>query len=238
MGFFNLIKDIAKIAANSEKKKNPWLDHLPGMNDPIPLPPTLSVGPSTVDLISELFADTETEGKKAGYIRASKEYKPVYQAMERRYATAIKEITQKKKNLDLESQKKISYLKRLEREKQNLEDQLSSQACHTAKQYNVSPDAVKSWSSMGSSMWINMDSFDLWERFKKWRRSSYEEEGYEEARSIYEQKLETLRQSFEQEKAYLDSQLKEYADFLSDALKEISEIKMQIANLKLLERAE
>jgi hypothetical protein len=228
MGFWNLIKDIAKKAV---------------IPDSIPHPSTtFPHGPSNVgmavDMVSELFADTETEGKKAGYIRASKEYKPIYQAMKRRYATAIKEIQQKKENLDSESQKKISYLKRLEKERQKLEIQLNSQASHTAIQYNVSTASIKTWAAMGPSTWQSMDAFNLWERFKKWRRSSYEKEGYEEAQSIYEQKMEMIRQSFEQQKTYLDSQLKEYAKLLSDALKEISETKIQIANLKLLGRDE
>lgn len=62
----------------------------------------LDRGPNIIEKVDMLFKDVETEGKKDGYDRASKEYGKVYRALEEEFKQTKALIEQQKKSYNVE----------------------------------------------------------------------------------------------------------------------------------------
>lgn len=192
-------------------------------------------------LIKEALSDPETDGKKAGYARAAKEYKSVFQAQKRHYKQIIQAIEIEKQACDKESSELISRLQKLEQEKHRLQQKLEAQRSATADKFHISNKELQTTFSGPSYSWATNDPLisiggqKLLEWIHDKRRASYEKEGYAEAAALYNNKLSVLRNSFENQKNELNGKLREYSDLIAEALHEIEVIRIEIANLKLLQ---
>lgn len=186
-----------------------------------------------IEYIGNLNSDPETDGKKDGYKRAAAEYKPVYQKLKKEYKQAISEIQRQKQCYDSESNAKIAYLSKLEKQRDALQEKLETRIRAVVDEEGLSVSDLGS--SLGRSGFIKDPYSEItWSILeRKWRRKKAEKEGYLEAKQLYEEKLDVLRRKLEEEKANASRQMKKYADLISDILREIEETQMKIADLKI-----
>lgn len=86
--------------------------------------------PSILEKVDMLFTDVETEGKKQGYEKASKEYEQIFRQIENRYKETKKLIESQKNVYGDQYDKLIDKLADLENERDSLQKQVDNKAKH------------------------------------------------------------------------------------------------------------
>lgn len=99
--------------------------------------------PNIIEKVEMLFTDVETEGKKQGYDRASKEYGKVYCAIETEFLETKKLIEQQKNSYDNKVDALLNKLESLEREKAKLEQQVHSKTQDVSRKFDIPIGDVK-----------------------------------------------------------------------------------------------
>ncbi|WP_017416456.1 hypothetical protein [Clostridium tunisiense] len=196
----------------------------------------LKKGPSLVDKVDMLFTDVETEGKKQGYERASKEYEPIYREIENRYKETTILIKSQKNMYGDESYKLIDRLSVLENERESLEKQVDNKAKQLSKTYNIPLEEVRSAMSCGTLLMpaVNFSILDMIYSYKEKKLKKAEQNGYLEAKDLYEDKIKRLKAELNRLKEKGDEDIKKLVDLISDVLGEIVENQMKIAELRIL----
>lgn len=192
--------------------------------------------------IEMLFTDPVYEGKKRGYDRAAREYRIAYLKMEDKYNKALEELSSKRNEYDSRTDRFISHLKELENQKAELKILISKKQVEISKQKNVSISDIKKYTSAISTLQkceASYSGFDtsllcLIYKSKEKKMIQAEHDGYIEARSVHNEKLEILKENFKKEINKLNANIKELGETILEVLDEISKIQMEIADLKLL----
>lgn len=193
----------------------------------------------TAQTIDALLTDQTTEGKKEGYSDAALEYEPIYSDLKNEYDKLISDITYKKSNLDVTSEKGLAELEKLEAERDRLRNELHKRAEDASGTFNVSTSTLLSSLSAGSSNFFaspSMFGYDLRDGIiakKKKERIQARKEGYMEAKALYEEKIAQLKDHYRKTKEDADLKLSVYSERISKLLNEIEAIRFQIADLKL-----
>ncbi len=167
--------------------------------------------------------DPITAGKKAGYARAAEEFKPILARLRRQCATLRKEHENNKLEFDKYSEYLLKKLKRLEKEKEQLEKIRSEKSSEMDKKYGTE-----------TTQRFGMLVFDFSFLLKKYRFNKAEIEGYEEARIIFEEKIEKEKEKIIDLKKNCDKDTKKAMSLITDILNEIALIKLDIAQIELI----
>lgn len=202
-----------------------------------PLGSIFDKGPGLVDKVDMLFKDVETEGKKQGYDRAAKEYGKVYREIEKDYKEAKALIEEQKKNYDIKADELIAKLEMLEEKKARLEKQVDQKTKEVSRKFNIPVGDVKASVMGGRSIFTDYPQIDLLgiiysHKERKLRKA--EQEGYMEARELYERKIEKLKSELRRLKENGDRDIKKLISMIDEIYEAIADEQMKIAELKIL----
>ncbi len=209
MGFFDLFK--------TKNKKAEDYDWAIGKKR---LLMTTGVYFAPKDVYDAAKKDPVIEGKKRGYQQAAEEFEKIYRELKTEYDNAKelfkKQLAQKDKQLD----EYIAVLEKLEKEKGILENELKAQE----KRLEVKISA--------SAGFIYFDFSSILKNHPKFDKAKID--GYNEAKAIYKRKLSYLKGQLTKLKNEANKTINEHQELIAMALSEISQLKMVIAEMKLV----
>lgn len=186
-----------------------------------------------------LTGDMETEGKKAGYDQAAREYKRTFKRIEKEYKEAKQLIEEQTERYDNQSEDLINKLERLENRRKRLEQKRKRQVKLVAEQYGTSVKALENVARCSGKAsfirgWDNTSVIEGIYFYKKRKFIKARQQGYEEARDLYERKISALQNQLAQLKRQGDKKTKELLTMMEKILFSISEEQMKIADLHIL----
>lgn len=103
-----------------------------------------------------------------------------------------------------------------------------------SEKYDVSLSKVSDLLSQGIISSNQISLIELIYNYKKKKMLKAEREGYIEARNIYIEKIKELKNNLERLRIKNDKELKELISIIRDALREISNLEVEIAEMKIL----
>lgn len=189
-----------------------------------------------LDKVNIVFIDVELEGKKHGYEKASKEYEPIFLKIEKLYKETETLIKFEKIFYGNQSEKLIDKLFDLENERDALKMRANEKAEKVSKDYNINIDnlnlAMMNGTLLNPSYTFGI--IDIIYRYKEKKMQKAEQNGYLEAKVIYEEKIKKLQNELDRLKKSGDDEIRKLLDLISDVLKEIVNVQTSIAELKIL----
>lgn len=190
-----------------------------------------------IEVIDMLTTDVEVEGRKQGYEQASKEYGKVFEKIEKEYKEAKELIKTQKDNYDKKSEALIIKLEKLEKQEVQLKKQLNAKKKEVSTKYDIPVNDITKALASGKSLLVN-DSFNnafaLIYCYKKKQLRDATQEGYIEARELYEKKRKKLKKDLKDLKDKGSKEIQELINTINDILSTISEEQMKIAELEIL----
>lgn len=195
-------------------------------------------GPNIVEKVEMLFTDVETEGKKQGYDRASREYGKVYRAIETEFLETKKLVEQQKNGYDNKADVLINKLESLEREKAELEHQVNSKAHDVSRKFDIPIGDVKKSLASGTLLVggpsVSVDILGLIYKHKEKKLKEAEQRGYAEARELYENKINKLKAELRRLKENGDRDIQKLISMIDEIFEAIADEQMKIAELRIL----
>lgn len=185
-----------------------------------------------IDMI--LASDVETEGKKKGYARAAEEYEIAFERLQEEYLNVKKIANKTILEKEEKCNKLIEKIQELEKEKKFLIEKRDSKMKDISEKYDVSLSKVSDLLSQGIISSNQISLIELIYNYKKKKMLKAEREGYIEARNIYIEKIKELKNNLERLRIKNDKELKELISIIRDALREISNLEVEIAEMKIL----
>lgn len=184
-----------------------------------------------------LIDDVEAEGKKIGFEKAAKKYEAIYRELEIKYQETKSILETQRDSFDNVMNKLICKLQLLEKEKESLEELVKNNIDIFSEKYNISPSNVKSILGTGSlfipKAIISIGILDIICSNKERKLKKAENEGYLEAREIYEKKIKELHDKYILLKNKGNEDIKKLIDLLVDVCDEIADNQIKIIELKL-----
>jgi len=192
--------------------------------------------PDLIDTFGMLFTDVETEGKKQGYARAAAEYEKAFSAIENEYKYTKYLIRSSRNMQEKQSNALLQKLQSLEQRKRDLEKQLEQKMGSVSKKYDIPVSDIRSSLRGSSCMPVPgpPNIFDLVYKYKIRKLQNAEQQGYLEAKELYEAKIEGLKKDLELLKEKGNAEIQELIDMSNDILEAIANEQMKIAELNLL----
>ena len=121
-----------------------------------------------------------------------------------------------------------------------IKENVRNKTVKVSEKYNMSIAGVSSIIGMGRNPFIEMypsrqpDLIDAVYKFRKGQMDKAEQEGYQEAKEVYEQAITTKKKELKKLQQKIDGQTKEMMDIVSDAIDMFVEEKMKDADLNIL----
>jgi len=185
--------------------------------------------PILEDKIKMLLTDVETEGEKRGYEKASKEYDVAYKEIEKQFKETEAFFENQKNIYDYQANQLLDYLEILEKKHEYLEKQVELKTNAVSMKYSIPIDIIKRSMAEGSlftGVYHTVDILDLIYSYKEKKLRQAEQKGYEEARILFDKKLQKLKDELKK--------LKEHGDREIDTLsKTNSQIRGDIFELEI-----
>ena len=178
-----------------------------------------------------LFGDVRTEGKKRGYERAAREYEQVLTKIAKEYDDGKNRVSRKKAYYDKKINDLTDKLGQLEKERKRLEKELNVKLGLGLGEFEKS-NAFNALSDIYKFSGI----YSVFELVLKYRRGIFDREeikGYEEAKAVYEKKMESMKKDLKKLKTDEDRETQKLQKIVNEILDNISEEEMKIADLKL-----
>ena len=200
-------KTISKIGLNALN----YVDAVTGTKRQAPLSQELKT----------IFSDVKTEGRKKGYNRAAQEYEPVLAEVEWAYDEIVATIKKQGVFYRQTSEKILGVASKLNEENEEIKENIRNKTVKVSEKYNMSIAGVSSIIGMGRNPFIS-------------QMDKAEQEGYQEAKEVYEQAITTKKKELKQLQQKIDGQTKEMMDIVSDAIDMFVEEKMKDADLNIL----
>jgi len=219
-------KTISKIGLNALN----YVDAVTGTKRQAPLSQELKT----------IFSDVKTEGRKKGYNRAAQEYEPVLAEVEWAYDEIVATIKKQGVFYRQTSEKILGVASKLNEENEEIKENVRNKTVKVSEKYNMSIAGVSSIIGMGRNPFTELypsrqpDLIDAVYRFRKGQMDKAEQEGYQEAKEVYEQAITTKKKELKQLQQKIDGQTKEMMDIVSDAIDMFVEEKMKDADLNIL----
>lgn len=176
------------------------------------------------------------DAEKQGYIKASKEYENAFKEIQTKYIQAKLRFEKTIREKDLYSEQLISLHEQLVLARESLELEFEKRSKKVAEENNVSAETVKntiSTNAFGSNNGIDLISLLHGYREKKLREA--ERKGYNRAKSEYDIKINALKREFKELQNMSNLKIGELYELISDVLIAISEERMKIATLTIVE---
>ena len=203
-----------------------------------PLDGLFDDGPNIIEKVEMLFTDVETEGKKQGYDRASKEYRKVYCAIEKEFLETKKLLEQQKNSYDNKVDSLINKLESLEREKAKLEQQVYSKTQDVSRKFDIPIGDVKRSLASGTLLvggpMVSVDILGLIYKHKEKKLKEAEQRGYAEARELYENKISKLKVELRRLKENGNRDIKKLVTMIDEIFEAIADEQMKISELRII----
>ncbi len=177
------------------------------------------------------IVDVETEGKKRGYNKAVKEYEPIFREIENQYYETKKTIEEEKNNYGLKSDRLITRLEELEKEKDALQRAVNERLEKLSKEYNIPVGKLSGSLALGGNT-LGLLGILLSYSDRKLKKS--EEQGYIDAKELYEEKISRLKRDLNALKNKGAREINDLVNLISEVHSEIAENKMRIAQLQIM----
>ena len=124
----------------------------------------------------------------------------------------------------------------LEKERKNLEKKTVKKTREVSDKYNIPVSEVQK--SLSSGFWgddsTSLDISDILYYYKKDKMKKAEQQGYLEAKELYEEKIDKLKKEFAKREKELSLDRDNMKQLVSDILSAIAEEKMKIAELEIV----
>ena len=178
--------------------------------------------------------------KRQGYNRAAQEYEPVLAEVKWAYDEIVATIKKQGVFYRQTSEKILGVASKLNEENEEIKENVRNKTVKVSEKYNMSIAGVSSIIGMGRNPFIEMypsrqpDLIDAVYKFRKGQMDKAEQEGYQEAKEVYEQAITTKKKELKQLQQKIDGQTKEMMDIVSDAIDMFVEEKMKDADLNIL----
>ena len=193
--------------------------------------------PGFLEKIDMLFTDVETEGKKQGYQRASSEYEHVFNKIEMQYNEAMRDIEKQKDTYEDLSKKLMKRLQKLENERDTLRIEIDNNIKKVSDKMGKPVSFVKSAVASGSLLMPSIalpSILDIIYSHKEKKLREAERRGYQEAREIFDRKVNKLKERLLDLKKKGKSDLNNFIQLIDDILDEILDNQVKIAELKIV----
>lgn len=193
--------------------------------------------PGIGEKIEMLFTDVETEGKKRGYDRASREYAEAYRKIEKEFSETMNLIENQKNTYGRQAYQFIEHLEELEKEREYLKNLINSKVKDVSKKYHISESKIMDSVSSGTLLYDGpgrIGLLDIIYSYKEKKLREAEQRGYAEAKELYESKIQNLKDELKRLKEKGDSEIRTLLHQISQILDAIAEEEMKIAELKIL----
>ena len=195
-----------------------------------------------LDLLSDkidvlLTVDVETEGKKRGYEKASKEYDVAYKAIEKQFKDTEAFFETQKSIYGGQAMMFVNRLEKLEKQKEYLENQVKSKTNDVSIKFHVPNEIVKNSMATGSLFTgtnPSVNYLDMIYLHKKIKLCQAEQKGYEEARILFDKKLQKLKDELKKLKKRGDSEINTLFNNILNILDDIAKLEAEIADLNIL----
>ena len=201
-----------------------------------------------LDLLSDkidvlLTVDVETEGKKRGYEKASKEYDVAYKAIEKQFKDTEAFFETQKSIYGGQAMMFVNRLEKLEKQKEYLENQVKSKTNDVSIKFHVPNEIVNNFMATGSLCtgtnslvnYLDMIYYlDMKYLHKKIKLCQAEQKGYEEARILFDKKLQKLKDELKKLKKRGDSEINTLLNNILNILDDIAKLEAEIADLNIL----
>ena len=202
---------------------------IPDITDPLGIK-------KTKKQVEMLFKDVETEGKKQGYVRASKEYESAFRRVENEYRETKKILDNDIMSNDEKIEALLVELERLEERRNKLEKKVKTKTQNVSDTYDIPIEQINT--SMASGTLImgtpSFSALDIICSYKERKMQKAEERGYQEARELYLEKIEKLKVKLEELKKKSSKKLKELTDMAKEIMSDIADEELKIAELQIL----
>jgi len=177
----------------------------------------------------EIIKDPVTKGKKDGYTRAAKEFEPVL-AKIRQECEEIRNLHIKnKEEQNTQAEVLLDELKKLEVEKARLDKENEEKTKIIENKFGMSAGTL----SVDGTLFIT-GIFNPLLMVRKMKYNKSEIEGYKEARTIFEGKIEIEKNKIIELKNECNDNMKQMLQFIADILSEIANVELRIAEMKLM----
>ena len=177
------------------------------------------------DVVDAVLGDPEEEGQKRGYTKAANQFEPMVREIEAEYDKVINAINAENKSFEQKTDKLLSLINDLEREKKSLKSQRDS----SARQSGLS---VSELSGFVANPHKDLTKLFINARVAKMKEA--ERKAYIEACEKFESKVSSMRSRLSSCKAKAAAQHKEHLEYIQDCLNEIENLKKQIAAASVL----
>lgn len=188
-----------------------------------------------------LMGDVETEGKKWGYKKAARKYESAFSQIEKEYKQTKEIIKNKAELYDKKSDMLIQRLEYLENSRKQLEKERRQQEIQISEKYDISIEEIRNASATGGTSFIAgpiaiaviLGTVGIY-GYKKKKFIEAEQQGYEEARKLYEKKIGRLQRRLAILKDNGDTKINEMINMIERIMNEIADEQMRIADLRIL----
>ena len=195
-------------------------------------------GPGLIETLDMLFTDVETEGRKNGYTRAAEEYEKAFCSVKEEYKQVKELIGFQKDTHDIQLEALMEKLELLEEEVRRLENQVEENTKAVAHKYDIPVSQVRGFVSSGTLITGSMIGaaciLALIYEQKKRKLQKAEQQGYLEAREVFETKINKEKRKLEKLKEKGEKEIRELVNMVGEVLDDIAEEQMKIAELKIL----
>lgn len=177
-------------------------------------------------------SDVEAEGKKRGYEKAAKEYQKAFEEIEQEYEKTEKLIKMQRSLFLISSEVLIKRQEELEQKRKDLELQVMKKNRNASAKLGIPLSEFSSTKNcMGSG---SLPILDLLRKYKEKKLLEAEEQGYREARALYEKKITAERKRLEELKKKAGRDTANSIGLIIELLDKIADERMKIAELNAL----
>lgn len=201
-----------------------------------------------------LTCDPETDGKKQGYNRAAKEYTYAYRSIKKEFNVAKEVFEEHRANLDCETERFINLQEDLEIKRKKLEKEVERKAEEVSHTSGVALSSVKSAIKSGGILPTSSaiaggalaanplvagvccapSLLEIICAAKKRKMAKYEQIGYEEAKELYEKKIDKLKEELEILKEKASGEELRMSNLIDRIMSQIIQDRTTIAELKII----
>ena len=192
--------------------------------------------PDFIDKWEMMWKDPKIEGKKWGYTRAAYKFKPEVEKI-RNEITEILNRYSENKAASLEMAEEIDALRE---RKQFLESRLNNRAEALSKESGIGVSDILTGLdnscniANGTVLVPGADLFSLIYSGKRKALLKSEEEGYNEAKAIFEEEIALLKQEMEEKREKLVPATDKIAHVMEKMIDDIIELRVKIVELEAL----
>ena len=186
--------------------------------------------------LETLFEDVETEGKKQGYERASREYEQAVCAIKKEYESMKYIFDNERLSKEARVDQLIDRLKILEEKHKELQKEISLQEKKFSQRFDVPIQEIQKSREIGSVVErrnMAVDMLDLACMYKSGKKRDAEKRGYQEAKEEYIKKISILKENLKRIKIKGEAEMNQLTSLIDEVWEEIIKEETRIAELKI-----